>query len=695
MPVDGRAPALRVRLALLAVAACSVAASCSSGLPEGQGREAEGRAQAPSSQLEECEVALGGPDLTCAEKPLVGATRCTIGKKPRYCCPRGVGATDGVCQSEPPFSAPPSCALNAKGKVKHTCFDSFHCKAGECCGNTNDQPCYCDAADKVIPAGGGCTELAPPVPAALPGCDASLGGPDLSCSEEFVLGATFCAAPNLNWFCCPGRAPIRTDGEVPTCGEPPARATLPASSATPDGAPCPCGSGQLCVRGSCRPLAGTSFCSGAPKALALVDQRLYAQVAPALHDYLEAACARRGFAIRLAGVQGLDAMPPAAIRALLKAEKSANAALEGVLLVGNVPLPTFFLGRVDVPQARYWTRYYEDLDMQVKRVIPEGTALPECSGTPPVNWPCVVPKDVKVPFPAPPHDFDDFEQGPRPGRELWAAFLPVGFAADKRDYAAWGRQLRPYLAKTLAFYRAPETYARNIYHVGNDLGQLGQLAPLWPLLGATGIDYYAINTLGPGRCRNNRACYVRAPLEQYASMEEFLTYARTLPWIDEGWQAADIFLGHLNGSPAFPRRVVWVNGHGTPQGSLLTSAQARTGIAAGKGALVALMSGCMVGSYQRPGDTLPKDAWPVPPAEDNLLVSLVYGKGAFVSAIGSVPIRSASPDFGPLLLRLYEDSYLGAANRHRMDSYDQRGTSSLFWREGQDILVGDPFVDAL
>jgi hypothetical protein len=47
-------------------------------------------------------------------------------------------------------------------------------------------------------------------------------------------------------------------------------------------------------------------------------------------------------------------------------------------------------------------------------------------------------------------------------------------------------------------------------------------------------DDYAINTLGEGQCENNSDCYVRAPLEQYASLQDFLDYAQTLPWMGEG-----------------------------------------------------------------------------------------------------------------------------------------------------------------
>ena len=125
--------------------------------------------------------------------------------------------------------------------------------------------------------------------------------------------------------------------------------------------------------------------------------------------------------------------------------------LEGILFVGNVKLPSFFMPRADTPSTRLWPRYYEDLDMTVRRRIPPGTVLKECGPENP--WPCVAGKKR---FTVPEHDFDDFAFGPSNGSVLWAAFLPVGYQDDsKNHYPGWAAQLRPFFKKALAFYGAP------------------------------------------------------------------------------------------------------------------------------------------------------------------------------------------------------------------------------------------------
>jgi hypothetical protein len=452
----------------------------------------------------------------------------------------------------------------------------------------------------------------------------------------------------------------------------------------------PCG-GSAC--------AGALFCDGGERALVLVDRRLYAEIFEDLHAYLQAACGRRGFAIRLTGVEGLDDLSPQGVRDLLIAARAENAALEGVLFVGAVAVPTFFMSRIDTPQTLYWPRYYEDLDMIPSKTIPDGTQLEACQEPTdaegyPSNWPCLAPGIWSVPFTVPTHDFDDFEQGPHAGLELWAAFLPVGFSGTTRNnYARWGEQLRGFLRKTLAFYADPSAFARDLYHVGNDLNLIAQVGTVWDEVGPEHIDYYAINTLGEGACIDNPACYVRAPLEDFDSLEAFVAYARTLPWMDEGWQDPEVFLSHMNGGDRFPRRVVWWNVHSTGGESLITAAQARDGIEPGQGGVIGLLSGCMVGAFQRPGDALPPDLWEIPSVHGNVMVSLIYGQSAFQAAIGSVPLRVSDALYGTLLDAVYVDTYLGLANRGRSDACDQADDRPFGWRNHQDILLGDPFVD--
>jgi hypothetical protein len=129
----------------------------------------------------------------------------------------------------------------------------------------------------------------------------------------------------------------------------------------------------------------------------------------------------------------------------------------------------------------------------------------------------------------------------------------------------------------------PAAFERNLYHVGNDLNMIAEVGTVWDEVGPLAIDYDAINTLGEGLCADNPDCYVRAPLEDYASLEAFLAYARTLPWMGEGWQSPAAFLSHLNSDNHFPRRVVWWNVHSTGTQSIISSDTAWIGFDEGKG----------------------------------------------------------------------------------------------------------------
>ena len=462
-----------------------------------------------------------------------------------------------------------------------------------------------------------------------------------------------------------------------------------------------CEENEACIDGLCESLEGALFCGGPERALVLIDRRLYELVFEELHAYVAAACERRDFGIRVIGVEGIDDMGFEDIRTLLAGYQETYPSIDGALMVGNIPLPTFFMSRLDVPQTLLWPRYYEDLDMTVEKNLPDGTELHECFGAAdadgyPSDWPCFKPgTNWSAPFTVPGHDFDDFDQGDNYGLELWAAFMPVGYGDAELDtYEGWAQQLEPFLEKTLVFYADPDAIHRNLYHVGNDLNMIAQAGTVWDEIGPENIDYYGINTLGEGECDDNYMCYQRAPLEDYDSLEDFLTYARTLPWMGEGWQHPGIFLSHLNGEVLVPRRVFWWNVHSTPTHSIITSRQARREIWAGKGGLIALLDGCMVGGFQAPGRPLPPDNWEIPFPHENMLVSLVYGYSTFVAAIGSVPLRTMLDHYGVILDSIYIDGYLGLANRERSDAQDRATDKKWGWRGHQEILVGDPFVDA-
>ncbi len=321
--------------------------------------------------------------------------------------------------------------------------------------------------------------------------------------------------------------------------------------------------------------------------------------------------------------------------------------------------------------------------MTVTQRVAPGTVL-KSPGTS-TNWPKIVGVETLV---VPPHDFDDLAEGPALGPELWAAFLPVGYAEPaKNNYAGWAGQLDRFFKKATAFHRGEANYGRGLYLVSNDLGLLERGKPVWDAIGAGQIEFYAIDEKGPGAFKDNPAGYQRVNLEKYDSLEAFMAYARTLPWMDEGWQSSEIFIRHMAQSC---RRVVWWNVHSDPELSLVSWEQARDLC---NGGLIALLNGCSVGGFTQPGSSTVVDT--LVTAERNVLVNLVYGQSGFVAAMGSVHDRVTDERAAPLLRHLYTGGYLGRAHflRLRQQDRDVQDNPALL-REFQEILIGDPFVDA-
>ena len=211
--------------------------------------------------------------------------------------------------------------------------------------------------------------------------------------------------------------------------------------------------------------------------------------------------------------------------------------------------------------------------------------------------------------------------------------------------------------------------------------------PVWEAVGPGAIDYFAVNDRGPGAFKNNPAGYRRAPLEKYSSLDEFLAYAKGLPWMDEGWQSANVFLEHM---AQVSRRVVWWNVHSNPEWSLVSWRQA---LEIRAGGLIALLNGCSVGGFCQPGSSARVDTQTTP--EQNILVNLVYGHSAFVAALGSTHDRVTDERATPLLQHLYSGGYLGMAHRLRLRQADlDVHGNPMQLREFQEILIGDPFADA-
>ena len=416
------------------------------------------------------------------------------------------------------------------------------------------------------------------------------------------------------------------------------------------------------------------------RALVVLDSRLHHFVEPELAAYVRAAEARRGFPIAILPVDGIDDWKPPRVRAALSEWLTARPKLEGILFVGNVKLPSFFMPRADLPETRLLPRYYEDPGLLAERRIAPGTVLQPASGPNPV-WPYVAGKKE---FTVPEHDFDELASpaGPR----LWTAFLPVGFADESRNtYENWAKQLAPFFKKALGFYQHPDLYNRSLYIVSNDLSVLARAGLAWDAIGPRNIEFYSINEKGAGAFKNNPEGYVRTDLGKFGSLKEFMDFAHKLPWMDEGWQSPGTFLSHMKASQ---RRVVCWNVHSDPELSLLTWQQARD---MEGGGLMAVMLGCGVAGFKQPGSASYVDTRT--PVEKNVMVNVVYGKSAFVAATGCPFARVRDENGVPLYRTLYVDgSYLGRAHLLRLREGQPSSPREL--RQQQEILIGDPFVDA-
>ncbi|HEX2746416.1 MAG TPA: hypothetical protein VHM91_00345 [Verrucomicrobiales bacterium] len=432
--------------------------------------------------------------------------------------------------------------------------------------------------------------------------------------------------------------------------------------------------------GSCTLEEASGLIPNDAKALVLLDARLHALISPALHDYLGNAARRRQFRITVLPVGKLDDCPPATLRNVMKALHSAHPGVEGILFAGNVKLPSFFMPRPDIHSTRLWPRFYEDLDMEPSLGIPAGTVLTDRP-----QWPRVAgAKSLTVKE----HDYDSFTEGKSAGATWWVAHLPAGYQDDSMNtYEGWAKQLTPFFKKAAAFHAGATEYGRGLYLVSNDCSLMERGKPVWETVGPGKIEFFALNEKGPGVFKNNPDGYQRVPLEKFAGLDAFLTHARSLPWMDEGWQSATVFLEHMAQTR---RRIVWWNVHSNPELSLVSWKEA--GKMSG-GGLIAMLNGCSVGGFRQPGSASFVDTKTTP--EQNVLTNLVYGSSAFVAALGSTHDRVTDEHGTPLLQHLYSGGYLGMAHLLRLRQADKEVHGNpMQLREFQEILIGDPFADA-
>ena len=427
---------------------------------------------------------------------------------------------------------------------------------------------------------------------------------------------------------------------------------------------------------------GMETIPGQASALVVIDARLQALVKDDLEGYVRAAEGRRGFPIGIVSIEGIDDWKPPQIRAAISDWLVKYPKLEGVLMVGNIKLPSFFMPRADLPETRLWPRYYEDPDLVAEQKIAPGTVLQPAAGPNPA-WPFVAGTE---PFKVPEHDFDDLQPPSPSGPRLWTAYLPVGYAEEERNtYDHFAKQLAPFFRKALAFYKKPDRYNRSLYIVSNDLSVLSRAGLVWDAIGSPNIEYYSVNEKGKDAFKNNPEGYVRTDLGKFAGLKEFVDFATPLPWMDEGWQSPAVFLSHMKESQ---RRVVCWNVHSNPELSLLTWQQARE---MQGGGLIGVMLGCGVAGFKQPNSASHVDT--KTSVDHNVMVNVVYGKSAFVAATGCPFARVRDENGSPFYRTMYVDGgYLGRAHLQRLREGQAALPNEL--RQQQEILIGDPFVDA-
>ncbi len=430
--------------------------------------------------------------------------------------------------------------------------------------------------------------------------------------------------------------------------------------------------------------SGTS-CTLAPKAMMLVNQRLYQQLSSEIGQYRTLAEQRRGFSIDLRIVSGIDDMKPPAVKSLIISSRTANPSIEGVLFIGNIKLPSFYKVRIDNGQDHIFPSYYQDLDATFSKNYADGAIDPDCSTT--TSPLCI----IGGPFTVPAHDFDAMAKGPQPDPEIWTSYMPVGVLGGTNTYADFANQLRPYLQKVIRYYSGQITSNGRYYLVGNDRNQLNGT---WDAFGGAQVDFYG--KPGPNGETGDACivsgqdlCYQRWPTENFTSYTSFAAYYDTFPWVAEGWQIGSILISHMN---AALYDVAEINVHSGETFSLISSSDAK---ALTKAGLIVALDGCAVGGFSQPGSTSnTDDTWVMP--DTNMLLSYIYGNSQAIAATGDPFNRGHLGNVGVITQALkISRTYLGQAHLSRMkQNYADAGSDpSALPEEAAELLVGDPFMN--
>ncbi len=495
------------------------------------------------------------------------------------------------------------------------------------------------------------------------------------CATMESDSSKFCKQSTQGTYIAPSASPVPSS--TPTSPSPsgsptPAPSASPVPSSTPVVSPSP------------------SLVPSALKSAVLIDSRLYEKIKTEVDSYIGLAKARRGFDIAIDSVSGIDDWSYTQVKDHIKALKIQYPGLEGVLLIGNIKMPSFYKPRADLTSVELIGFYYEDLDGVFERRQEPGSIDPKCPETEPY---CNVFGNLTVPL----HDFDYVAKGLNPGPELWVAYMPVGFAdPSKNNFDGYAQQLRPYLQKVIGFYNGSLVPVSKFYQVSN---QLWDLSGVWAAYGSSNIDFYSISPdpkdirlgsyLGSwDYCLHGRTaeqCYVRAPMENYASFQVFQRYAGTRDWMGEDWQTPTIYKSHMQ---AQTYEFVWVNVHSSYDYSLISRGEARS---LNKGGIVMLGTGCNVAGIRQPNSPSFANSWY---PDYNILLAYLYGNSSFIAALGDTFNRAQDSYFEQMVPFVKSGDYLGKAHfRRKQIQYQNSDNPWVLKILIQEILYGDPYLE--
>jgi len=440
----------------------------------------------------------------------------------------------------------------------------------------------------------------------------------------------------------------------------------------------------------------TCVTPGSARALVLVDSRLYALLASNIDVYKAQAEARRGFKIDLRNNQQFDDLTPAAVKSYIVSARAANPAIEGVLFIGNIKLPSFYKIRQDITNTRYMPRYYEDLDGVFSKRYATGEVDPVCTaGATPATKCVVSPRtdNESGPVTVLAHDVDDTDFGANHVPELWSSYMPVGDHINANTYADFANQLRPYFQKLVRFYNRELIANGRYYYVGNDKGE--QFDENWTAWGKNNIDFYGkpgpngetdVNCIQGGV----NLCYKRWPVETYADSASFEAAYAAQPWVGENWQQDSIFIQHMN-SQIYS--VSEVDVHSNNSVSLISFTQAK---ALTNTALIAVSDGCGVTGFKQPFPQAQTDVDSWAAASQNIMLSYLYGLSSVVASFGSSAWRAHYANYPTMYQHLLHTagSYLGAANKARITrQYAESADKYQLKEKTDEMMFGDPFMD--